>query len=285
MFGYYVIIIMFAYVYPFLSTGCVQLHFISCVHNIYQRFKMINMFLELIAKVNEPTSRAAQIYRIQNTNLIVPTISEVIESEEIKKKQLKKPAWTDNKINVESDSTIEPDDEVDDSLKHLHHKMNELFTIHDKLCDLSEFINKAFGVQIVVYVTTAFIITLFGFFFETKVIFWELGGSFSKLVLVASSYVLWGMLASMVTYGMLSACTAAREEANESALIIHKILQNKPAFMLNDEVYYNKMKSFTLQVLHRKNTFQFHGLGLFSLDYTFIFSVSIIKIHTTFELF
>lgn len=266
---------MFAYVYPFLSTGCVQLHFISCVHNIYQRFKMINKFLELIAKVNEPTSRAAQIYRIQNTNLIVPTISETIESEEIKKKQLKKPAWTENKINVESDSTIEADDEeVDDSLKHLHHKMNELFTIHDKLCDLSEFINKAFGVQIVVYVTTAFIITLFGFFFETKIIFWELGGTFSKLVLVASSYVLWGLLASMVTYGMLSACTAAREEANESALIVHKILQNKPAFMLNDEVYYNKMKSFTLQVLHRKNTFQFHGLGLFSLDYTFIFSVS-----------
>lgn len=237
---------------------------------------MINMFLELIAKVNEPTSRAAQIYRIQNTNLIVPTISETIENKEvIKQNKIKKDAWTENKINVESDSTIEEEiEEVDESLKHLHYKMNELFTIHDKLCDLSEFVNKIFGVQIVVYVTTAFAITLFGFFFETKVIFWELGGSFSKLVLVASSYVLWGILASMITYGMLSACTAAREEANESALIVHKILQNKPAFMLNDEIYYNKMKSFTLQVLHRKNTFQFHGLGLFSLDYTFIFSVS-----------
>ena len=59
----------------------------------------------------------------------------------------------------------------------------------------------------------------------------------------------------------------------ESALIIHKILQNKPAFMLNDEIYYSKMKSFTLQILHRKNVFYFHGLGLFILDYTFIFSV------------
>lgn len=43
--------------------------------------------------------------------------------------------------------------------------------------------------------------------------------------------------------------------------------------MLNDEIYYNKMKSFTLQILHRKNTFNFNGLGLFQLDYTFIFSV------------
>lgn len=121
-----------------------------------------------------------------------------------------------------------------------------------------------------------------------------------------------------------------RDEAWESALIIHKILQNKPVFMLHDETFYGKMKSFTLQILHRKkvswrsrwvnnsqipssfcvivarsdcvrrecgmermrmnrwNTktcgiypssifhskvFCFHGLGLFKLDYTFIFSV------------
>lgn len=44
--------------------------------------------------------------------------------------------------------------------------------------------------------------------------------------------------------------------------------------MLNDEIFYSKMKSFTLQVLHRKNLFHFNGLGLFRLDYTFIFSVN-----------
>lgn len=43
-----------------------------------------------------------------------------------------------------------------------------------------------------------------------------------------------------------------RDEAWESALIIHKILQNKPVFMLHDETFYGKMKSFTLQILHRK---------------------------------
>jgi hypothetical protein len=102
----------------------------------------------------------------------------------------------------------------------------------------------------------------------------------------------------------------AREESCESALIIHKILQNKPAFMVNDESFYSKIKSFTLQILHRKKVltrnwshckqfiiqfvialtsklkwicshflkvFHFHGLGLFKLDYTFIFSVNIDK--------
>lgn len=43
-----------------------------------------------------------------------------------------------------------------------------------------------------------------------------------------------------------------RDESCEGALIIHKILQNKPAFMLNEETFYNKMKSFTLQILNRK---------------------------------
>lgn len=45
--------------------------------------------------------------------------------------------------------------------------------------------------------------------------------------------------------------------------------------MINDDAYHGKMKSFTLQILHRKKVFNFHGLGLFKLDYTFIFSVNL----------
>lgn len=89
--------------------------------------------------------------------------------------------------------------------------------------------------------------------------------------------MIWCVLTALVIYTVLTICTKTREEAYESALIVHKILQNKPVFMLNDEIYYNKMKSFTLQILHRKNTFNFNGLGLFQLDYTFIFSVSCVK--------
>lgn len=43
--------------------------------------------------------------------------------------------------------------------------------------------------------------------------------------------------------------------------------------MVTDEIYYTKMKSFTLEILHRKKNFHFNGLGMFNLDYTFIFSV------------
>lgn len=72
----------------------------------------------------------------------------------------------------------------------------------------------------------------------------------------------------------MSVCTYTRDEAYNSAKIIHKILQKKPMFAIKNEKYYNKLKSFTLKTLHRKKTFKFNGMGLFILDFSFIFSVS-----------
>lgn len=154
----------------------------------------------------------------------------------------------------------------------LHLKLHDIYRVHDKLCDLIEEVNDCFSIQMVVCITAIFILLIFGLFFETKVVFWAWGGAI-KLVLISTSYMLWGIISTGFVYLVLFMCTHARDSANKSALIIHKILQMKPAFMLNDEVYYNKMKSFTLQVLHRKNILHFNGLGLFRLDYTFIFSV------------
>jgi 7tm Chemosensory receptor len=156
---------------------------------------------------------------------------------------------------------------------NLHLKMNELFSLHERLFEVGEQINNAYGIQIVSFITATFLITLFGFFFEIKVLFWK-DGSSSVLQKIALSYVLWSLMSCLIVYTVLTICKTTREEAHESALIIHVVLQNKPLFMLNDEIYYNKMKSFTLQILHRKNIFNFHGLGLFYLDYTFIFSVN-----------
>lgn len=153
----------------------------------------------------------------------------------------------------------------------LHTKLHDIFRAHDKLCDMAEAVNDLYSSQTVVCITCIFILLLFGFFFETKVLFYAWGGA-TRLVFISTSYLLWGIISTLNVYLMLYLCTNTRDEANKSALIIHKVLQMKPAFMLNDEVYYNKMKSFTLQILHRKNILHFNGLGLFRLDYTFIFS-------------
>jgi len=94
-------------------------------------------------------------------------------------------------------------------------------------------------------------ITINSFLLLWQVIFWSQGIN-SQLLFFATSYILWGGMVSAIIYLVLRICSNTREESCESALIIHKILQNKPAFMLNDETFYSKMKSFTLQILHRK---------------------------------
>ncbi|CAO1367850.1 unnamed protein product [Diamesa tonsa] len=176
-----------------------------------------------------------------------------------------------NKKQKDSQKKITEQMESQSYPLNLHLRMNELFSLHDKLCDVAEKFNNLYSLEMVTCITGGFVMSLFGFFFETKVIFWAQGIN-PQLFFFATSYILWGGLMSAIIYLVLRNCSNTREESCESALIIHKILQNKPAFMLNDEIYYSKMKSFTLQILQRKNIFHFHGLGLFRLDYTFIFS-------------
>lgn len=210
-------------------------------------------FLQHIATVNENYTK-----RVDN-----PTSIEFLAKDLSVKRPTSINAKKRDYLEQPQKNSFDPD---------LHLKLHDFYRVHDKLCDLIEQVNDCFSLQMVVCITAIFILLIFGLFFETKVVFWAWGGAI-KLVLISTSYMLWGILSTAFVYLVLYMCTHARDSANKSALIIHKILQMKPAFILNDEVYYNKMKSFTLQILHRKNILHFNGLGLFRLDYTFIFSV------------
>lgn len=147
-----------------------------------------------------------------------------------------------------------------------------MFELHNRLMDLAQSINKCYSSALLVFVTGIFVFSIFGFFFETKVLFWSWEKS-TKLILISTSPVLWVVAGLANVYVLLTLCESARSAAYETPLIVHKIMQKKPLFMLHDDTYYNKMKAFTIQVLHRKKTFNFSALGLFNFDYTFIFSV------------
>ncbi|XP_017470458.1 PREDICTED: gustatory and pheromone receptor 33a [Rhagoletis zephyria] len=116
-----------------------------------------------------------------------------------------------------------------------------------------------------------FVITIFGIFLETKVMF-IVGGLNELMDYVIYLYVIWSLTTMMVGYLVLRLCCNAHAHSKQSAMIIHEIMQKKPSFMLGNSSYYNKMKSFTLQFLHWEGYFHFNGIGLFALDYTFIFS-------------
>lgn len=152
--------------------------------------------------------------------------------------------------------------------------LRKLFQLHDRLTEVSENVNKCFCKHIVVYVTISFILGMFGIFFVIKEIFYDFSNE-ANLTHMACSYVLWSAQYGGVILILLRVCERARRSAFETPLIVHKIVQRKPEFMQRHDIYYNKMKSFTLHALHRKKTFRFSGQGLFLFDYTFIFSVSI----------
>nr|AAZ86785.1 IP03633p [Drosophila melanogaster] len=116
-----------------------------------------------------------------------------------------------------------------------------------------------------------FVVSIFGIFLETKVNF-IVGGKSRLLDYMTYLYVIWSFTTMMVAYIVLRLCCNANNHSKQSAMIVHEIMQKKPAFMLSNDLFYNKMKSFTLQFLHWEGFFQFNGVGLFALDYTFIFS-------------
>lgn len=154
-----------------------------------------------------------------------------------------------------------------------------MFELHNRLMDLAQNINKCYACVLLNFVTGIFVFSIFGLFFETKVLFWSWEKS-TKLILISTSPVLWVIAGLANVYVLLSVCESARSAAYEMPLIVHKIMQMKPQFMLRDDVYYNKMKAFTIQMLHRKKTFNFSALGLFNFDYTFIFSVRKWKLYS-----
>lgn len=148
-----------------------------------------------------------------------------------------------------------------------------LFELHDRMMDISESINQCYSLNVVVYVTVSFIFAMFGIFFETKEIFYNFKDEMN-LAMMATSYILWAIQNNSIIILLLKVCEDTREMAYETSMIVHQIVQKKPLFLQQSNIFYNKMKSFSLHTLHRKKTFNFSGQGLFLFDYTFLFSVS-----------
>lgn len=153
--------------------------------------------------------------------------------------------------------------------------LQQLFDIHDKLLNLSEYSNGSFSINSIIYVTVTFVYVMFGVFFETKELFYNFPNDLN-LSRMALSYILWAVQYLSIIFILLRVCEETRASAYETANIVRKIIQRKPKFMQNDDYYYKQMKSFIIQMLQRKKTFNFSGEGLFIFDYTFIFSVSLI---------
>ncbi|XP_049296250.1 putative gustatory receptor 28a isoform X2 [Anopheles funestus] len=150
-------------------------------------------------------------------------------------------------------------------------RLTYMFVIHENVAKLAEFINRAYSLQIIAIVTVTFVNTLFGFFIETKLLFWNY--EMLDLILRACRYAFECIPACLLIYNMLVVCAATHNELFKSASLLHKLLQYKANYFIDDQALFERSKAIALQLLHRKRFALFDGSGLFKLDFTFIFSV------------
>uniref|UniRef100_A0A182KCF7 Gustatory receptor n=1 Tax=Anopheles christyi TaxID=43041 RepID=A0A182KCF7_9DIPT len=150
-------------------------------------------------------------------------------------------------------------------------RLTYMFVIHENVAKLAEFINGAYSVQIIAIVTVTFVNTLFGFFVVTKLLFWNY--QMLDLILRACRYAFECIPACLLVYYMLIVCASTHCELFKSASLLHKLLQYKSNYFIDDQALFERSKAIALQLLHRKRFSLFDGSGLFRLDFTFIFSV------------
>ncbi|XP_017065388.2 gustatory and pheromone receptor 33a [Drosophila eugracilis] len=288
-FGNYAFIPFMVSSFPYLAGSIIQGEFIYHVSVISQRFEQINTLFEKINQEARHRHAPLTVFDIESEGkkgrkTVTPitamdgrtTFGNENKLAGEMKRQMGQQKNDEDELDTSND---EDEDDFDyDNATIAENKGNtseanlpDLFKLHDKILSLSVITNGEFGPQCVPYMAACFVVSIFGIFLETKVNF-IVSGKSRLLDYMTYLYVIWSFTTMVVAYIVLRLCCNANNHSKQSAMIVHEIMQKKPAFMLSNDLFYNKMKSFTLQFLHWEGFFQFNGIGLFALDYTFIFS-------------
>ncbi|XP_034473577.1 gustatory and pheromone receptor 33a [Drosophila innubila] len=290
-FAEYAIIPFMVSSFPYLAGSIIQGEFIYHVSVISNRFEQINTLFEKINQEARRRHAPLTVFDIESegkkqerktgaTVAIATKSAFGIEQKLADEMKRQKPQQSEHEDDDEMNTSDEEDDDIfdynDDNTNENTESTSEanlpdLFKLHDKILSLSVLTNGEFGPQCVPYMAACFVVSIFGIFLETKVNF-IVSGKSAVLDYMTYLYVIWSFTTMVVAYIVLRLCCNANNHSKQSAMIVHEIMQKKPAFMLSNDLFYNKMKSFTLQFLHWEGYFQFNGIGLFALDYTFIFS-------------
>ncbi|XP_061401369.1 gustatory and pheromone receptor 33a-like [Musca vetustissima] len=251
--------------FPYSAASVMLGQFIYFVSEISQRFEKLNELFEKISTVSDRKHIPLMIFDIETD-----AKKELPPNQQIRHRHFAATREESDELNDDLDQFYDTET-IPDEGPSSESNLPDLFKLHDKILSLSVITNAEYGPQSVPYMAVCFVITIFGIFLLTKV-FFVVGGKSRLLDYVIILFIVWSLTTMVVAYLVLRLCCNANGFSKQSAMIVHEIMQKKPAFMLGNDLYYNKMKSFTLQFLHWEGYFQFNGIGLFTLDYTFIFS-------------
>ena len=144
--------------------------------------------------------------------------------------------------------------------------MRSICAIHSILCDASALTNSTYQVQVLmdligifVEITSCLYATLI---YLTKLLTCQLynPSRWSLLTL----YILWATMNVLKLLIVVSICSAVSRTANHTAVLVHKLMLQKPEVMAELQV-------FSQQLLHRK--LHFTACGFFRLDFTLLYSL------------
>lgn len=142
------------------------------------------------------------------------------------------------------------------------HKIVHLSKAHSILSDLFSDLSKAFGLQILPFITNAFVRGLLTLFLDVKLLLGLQLYPIETLIVLTiwTSVILFDLMA------VLFFCTSTRNEGIHSGHLIHKLICRRK--LENNE----KIFMFSLQIMHR--VLDFSVCGMFNLDFSVLYNVS-----------
>ncbi|XP_018369792.1 PREDICTED: putative gustatory receptor 28b [Trachymyrmex cornetzi] len=127
-------------------------------------------------------------------------------------------------------------------------KLKALKKWHLKISNTVQMLNTMFGLQLLGTIVTSFISITFDIY--SDVVRWQDG------VFISFDMHFPRIFSSSIAYYVVKitllvwACETGKNQAQEISITVHDLLNN-----INDEQIKNELQQFSLQILHRKNTF------------------------------
>ncbi|KAJ6650078.1 putative gustatory receptor 28b [Pseudolycoriella hygida] len=145
--------------------------------------------------------------------------------------------------------------------------VKDVCSIHDDLCDTCVIAEKYFALKMLTIVGIGFLIIVFNLYYVMEIAFGQIPDEFQE-----ESYKFLIFLICQVGMNILgilciiqSSCAISNEN-EKCSIYVHKIMNTT-----NDEYAKERLKEFSLQLIHRN--VRFTALNLFPLDRTLIFTV------------
>lgn len=134
--------------------------------------------------------------------------------------------------------------------------------VHSSLCEIKEYLNSSFSLQLLTSVAQAFVMITANLY----MLFTTLSNTEKNGASDLTYPIVWSLSHITELIFIVVTCTKTSKQANQTAVVVHKLLAKDCESDIR-----NQLKLFSIQLLHRKISFT--ACGFFTLDMTLLQAV------------